>query len=89
MQNKTLLALISCFPGGTENERKMKGREIHVNVRVKKRKKIERDNGRIMNKIGVIIAKGENRKGQVRTTIILFEKEEMNKGDEFSKKGGK
>jgi hypothetical protein len=56
---------------------------------VKKRKKIERKNGRIMNKIGVINAKGKNRKRQVKTTIILFEKGEINKGDEFSKEGEK
>jgi hypothetical protein len=56
---------------------------------VKKRKKIERAIGRIVNKIGEIIAKGENRKRQVKTTIILFEKGEINKGDEFSKEGEK
>ena len=56
---------------------------------VKKIKKIERENGRIMNKIEEIIAKGENRKRQVKTTIILFEKGEINKGDEFSKEGEK
>jgi hypothetical protein len=37
---------------------------------VKKRKKIERAIGRIMNKIEDIFAKEENRKGQVKTTII-------------------
>ncbi len=56
---------------------------------MKKRKKIERAIGRIVNKIGEIIAKGENRKRQVKTTIILFEKGEINKGDEFSKEGEK
>jgi hypothetical protein len=61
---------------------------------VKKRKQIERENGRIMNKIGEIIAKGENRKRQVKTTIILFEKGDINKGvslakRERSRKGGR
>ncbi len=43
---------------------------------------MDRENVRIMNKIEDIIAKGENRKGQVKTTVIWLEKGEISKGDD-------